>query len=205
MWRSDGMALKDAYADLTTKERDEREEFVVEACYLMRDRLRGAGGLAPARLPGRASASDYADPPAFQQCSARCCSPALCRSSRTSALGREGPEGIRRHGRARCDPGDFTTLMRQDEQIVQEVLLELGVALAAERHPSAARAERRVLDHAPDVAYLFAAMCGCSCSRLGCCAPAIDPAGYSGCLVIACTEPDLAGQPGCDMPCVRLW
>jgi len=34
------MALKDAYAQLTTKERDEREEFVVEACYLMRDRLR---------------------------------------------------------------------------------------------------------------------------------------------------------------------
>ncbi|MCW2725828.1 MAG: hypothetical protein JWN35_2749 [Frankiales bacterium] len=35
------LALKDAYADLTSKERDEREEFVVEACYLMRDRIRG--------------------------------------------------------------------------------------------------------------------------------------------------------------------
>jgi hypothetical protein len=34
------MALKDAYADLTEVERDEREEFVVEACYLMRDRFR---------------------------------------------------------------------------------------------------------------------------------------------------------------------
>ena len=34
------MALKDAYADLSEKERDEREEFVVEACYLMRDRFR---------------------------------------------------------------------------------------------------------------------------------------------------------------------
>ena len=34
------MALKDAYAELTAKERDEREEFVVEACYLMRDRFR---------------------------------------------------------------------------------------------------------------------------------------------------------------------
>jgi hypothetical protein len=34
------MALKDAYADLTEAERDEREEFVVEACYLMRDRFR---------------------------------------------------------------------------------------------------------------------------------------------------------------------
>ncbi len=35
------LALKDAYAELTTAERDEREEFVVEACYLMRDRIRG--------------------------------------------------------------------------------------------------------------------------------------------------------------------
>jgi hypothetical protein len=34
------MALKDAYAELTTAERTEREEFVVEACYLMRDRFR---------------------------------------------------------------------------------------------------------------------------------------------------------------------
>jgi hypothetical protein len=34
------MALKDAYKDLTSQERDEREEFVVEACYLMRDRFR---------------------------------------------------------------------------------------------------------------------------------------------------------------------
>jgi hypothetical protein len=35
------MALKDAYSQLTTKEREEREEFVVEGCYLMRDRFRG--------------------------------------------------------------------------------------------------------------------------------------------------------------------
>jgi hypothetical protein len=35
------LALKDAYQELSTKERDEREEFVVEACYLMRDRIRG--------------------------------------------------------------------------------------------------------------------------------------------------------------------
>ncbi len=35
------LALKDAYKELTTAERTEREEFVVEACYLMRDRIRG--------------------------------------------------------------------------------------------------------------------------------------------------------------------
>jgi hypothetical protein len=34
------LSLKDAYRELSTTEREEREEFVVEACYLMRDRFR---------------------------------------------------------------------------------------------------------------------------------------------------------------------
>ncbi len=33
------LALRDYYPQLSDKERDEREEFVVEACYLMRDRF----------------------------------------------------------------------------------------------------------------------------------------------------------------------
>ncbi|MFO1394956.1 MAG: ferritin-like domain-containing protein [Steroidobacteraceae bacterium] len=35
------LALRDFYPQLTDKERDEREEFVVEGCYLMRDRFLG--------------------------------------------------------------------------------------------------------------------------------------------------------------------
>lgn len=35
------ISLKDYYSALTDAERDEREEFVVDACYLMRDRFRG--------------------------------------------------------------------------------------------------------------------------------------------------------------------
>lgn len=35
------LALKDAYAELTTKEREEREDFVVQGCYLLRDRFQG--------------------------------------------------------------------------------------------------------------------------------------------------------------------
>lgn len=35
------LALKDYYAELTDKERAEREEFVIEGCYLMRDRFKG--------------------------------------------------------------------------------------------------------------------------------------------------------------------
>jgi hypothetical protein len=33
------LSLKEAYAELSDREREEREEFVVEACYLMRDRF----------------------------------------------------------------------------------------------------------------------------------------------------------------------
>ena len=36
------LALRDYYPQLTDAERDEREEFVVEACYLMRDRFNQA-------------------------------------------------------------------------------------------------------------------------------------------------------------------
>ncbi|MFM9701319.1 aminobenzoate oxygenase, partial [Streptomyces europaeiscabiei] len=35
------MALRDYYRQLTDAELREREEFVIEGCYLMRDRLRG--------------------------------------------------------------------------------------------------------------------------------------------------------------------
>ena len=35
------MALKDFYSNLTSRERAEREEFIAEGCFLMRDRLRG--------------------------------------------------------------------------------------------------------------------------------------------------------------------
>ncbi|MFL6114786.1 MAG: aminobenzoate oxygenase, partial [Catenulispora sp.] len=36
------LALRDYYKELTRAELDEREEFVVEGCYLMRDRLNGS-------------------------------------------------------------------------------------------------------------------------------------------------------------------
>jgi hypothetical protein len=35
------LALRDYYPKLSDKERDEREEFTVEACYAMRDRFQG--------------------------------------------------------------------------------------------------------------------------------------------------------------------
>jgi hypothetical protein len=44
-------ALRDYYPTLTDKERDEREEFAVEACYLMRDRFQAEEVWATLGLP----------------------------------------------------------------------------------------------------------------------------------------------------------
>jgi hypothetical protein len=45
------LALRDYYPQLTEKERDEREEFVVEGCYLLRDRFLGDEVWAELGLP----------------------------------------------------------------------------------------------------------------------------------------------------------
>jgi hypothetical protein len=45
------LALRDYYPQLTQKERDEREEFAVEACYAMRDRFQGEEVWAALGLP----------------------------------------------------------------------------------------------------------------------------------------------------------
>ncbi len=45
------LALRDYYPQLTQKERDEREEFLVEACYLMRDRFEAREVWAALGLP----------------------------------------------------------------------------------------------------------------------------------------------------------
>ncbi|MFJ4874613.1 ferritin-like domain-containing protein [Streptomyces sp. NPDC088745] len=47
------MALRDYYKQLSDAERKEREEFVIEGCYLMRDRLRGVEVLENFGIPRR--------------------------------------------------------------------------------------------------------------------------------------------------------
>jgi hypothetical protein len=57
-------ALRDYYKELTDAERSEREQFVIEACYLMRDRIRGAEvyenfGIAQAEAIAMTDESEY--------------------------------------------------------------------------------------------------------------------------------------------------
>jgi hypothetical protein len=54
------MALRDYYQQLTDAELREREEFVIEGCYLMRDRLRGSEVLENFGIP-KAEAEEYSE------------------------------------------------------------------------------------------------------------------------------------------------
>ncbi|MFI7406552.1 ferritin-like domain-containing protein [Streptomyces sp. NPDC049541] len=58
------MALRDYYKQLTDAELREREEFVIEGCYLMRDRLRGVEVLENFGIP-RAEAEEYSEQSEF--------------------------------------------------------------------------------------------------------------------------------------------
>ncbi|MFH8464754.1 ferritin-like domain-containing protein [Streptomyces sp. NPDC017991] len=58
------MALRDYYQQLSDAELREREEFVIEGCYLMRDRLRGTEVLENFGVP-RAEAEEYTEQSEF--------------------------------------------------------------------------------------------------------------------------------------------
>src|SRR3954471_13788283 len=58
------MALRDYYKQLTDAELREREEFVIEGCYLMRDRLRGVEVLENFGIP-KADAEKYTEQSEF--------------------------------------------------------------------------------------------------------------------------------------------
>ncbi|MFI7012142.1 ferritin-like domain-containing protein [Streptomyces sp. NPDC050145] len=58
------MALRDYYQQLTDAELREREDFVIEGCYLMRDRLRGVEVLEDFGIP-RAQAEEYTEQSEF--------------------------------------------------------------------------------------------------------------------------------------------
>ena len=80
------LALRDYYRELTARERAEREEFVVEGCYLMRNRFRMrrcGSGWASTWTSAWSSPSTRRS----SRRSARCCSAGSCRVSRTLGCG----------------------------------------------------------------------------------------------------------------------
>jgi hypothetical protein len=93
------LALRDYYPQLTEKERDEREEFAVEGCYLLRDRFLGRRGVGDARLILWTSApGTWTSRPSCSSSASRS-SAASCHDEGNRPLGPAHPQMLRADGR----------------------------------------------------------------------------------------------------------
>ncbi len=95
------MALRDYYKQLTDAELREREEFVIEGCYLMRDRLRGVEVLENFGIPrdgGRGAQRAVRVPAAVPQAAVQ---PHRALRQGHRPVGRAAAARLRRHGRLR--------------------------------------------------------------------------------------------------------
>ena len=114
------LALRDYYPQLTQKERDEREEFAVEACYLMRDRFLAEEVWETLGLPVEECVA-YVDSSASCATFARACSRASCRRSRTSACGdRRSAAPTPTWAFSATRDVDGEALMRDDERVAAQ-------------------------------------------------------------------------------------
>ncbi|MEU5048526.1 ferritin-like domain-containing protein [Streptomyces sp. NPDC021096] len=115
------MALRDYYKQLSDAELREREEFVIEGCYLMRDRLRGEEVLAGFGIPA-AEAEELSERSAYLQIFRKLLFSRIVPCVRDIGLWGE------RLQRAYADMGVFEMgdanldqLMAQDEEIAEEL------------------------------------------------------------------------------------
>jgi hypothetical protein len=120
------LALKDYYAELTEKERAEREEFVVEGCYLMRDRFRGEEIFQQLGMPV-AECMEYVDNSQMYQLYQSLLFTRIVPCVRDIGLwGDKVQKAYADMGVIDAAKGDLTTLMRQDEEIAEEYDRELA-------------------------------------------------------------------------------
>ncbi|MFV0127813.1 ferritin-like domain-containing protein [Streptomyces sp. HMX112] len=127
------MALRDYYQQLTDAELREREEFVIEGCYLMRDRLRGVEVLENFGI-GRKEAEEYAENSEFLHLFRKLLFSRIVPCVKDIGLWGE------RLQRAYVDMGVFELgdssldlLMSQDEEIAERLDRERFAAEEAER------------------------------------------------------------------------
>ena len=120
------LALRDYYPQLTQAERDEREEFCVDACYRMRDRFLGEEVWERWGCPTRSA--EYVEHSELQRSSAASSSCASCPILKDIGLwGPQDPAG------AFADMGvlgfadaDIDAAMAKDEQVAEELDREAG-------------------------------------------------------------------------------
>ncbi|MFJ3163535.1 ferritin-like domain-containing protein [Streptomyces kanasensis] len=134
------MALRDYYRQLTDAERREREDFVIEGCYLMRDRLRGVEVLENFGIPKR-EAEEMSERSEFLQLFRKLLFSRIVPCVKDIGLWGE------RLQKAYLDMGVFDLgdsnldlLMAEDEEIAERLDAERFAAEEAERVAEVARA-----------------------------------------------------------------
>jgi para-aminobenzoate N-oxygenase AurF len=134
------MALRDYYAQLSDAERREREEFVIQGCYLMRDRLRGTEVLEGFGVPA-AEADRLAETSPYLQMFRQLLFSRIVPCVKD--IGLWGPKLQQAYvdmGVFELGDSNLDELMRQDEEIAEQ--------LDAERFAAEEQARRAEVDSA---------------------------------------------------------
>jgi hypothetical protein len=127
------MALRDYYAQLSDAERREREEFVIQGCYLMRDRLRGAEVLENFGV-GAAEANEIAERSPYLQVFRQLLFSRIVPCVKDIGLwGKELQQAYVDMGVLELGDSNLDELMRQDEEIAEHLDAERFVAEEAAR------------------------------------------------------------------------
>jgi hypothetical protein len=120
------LALKDYYAELSSSELADREEFVVEGCYLMRDRFRGQEIYEQLGLPVD-QCMEYVDNSQMYRLYQTLLFSRIVPCVRDIGLwGDKVQKAYADMGVLDAAKGDLTALMRQDEEIAEEYDRELA-------------------------------------------------------------------------------
>jgi hypothetical protein len=127
------MALRDYYAQLSRAELREREEFVIQGCYLMRDRLRGAEVLHNFGI-GAAEAEEVAEQSEYLQLFRKLLFSRIVPCVKDIGLwGKELQEAYVDMGVFELGDSNLDDLMRQDEEIAEQLDAERFAAEEAAR------------------------------------------------------------------------
>ena len=115
------MALRDYYAQLSDAERREREEFVIQGCYLMRDRLRGAELLENFGIP-RAEAETITEQSPYLQMFRKLLFSRIVPCVKDIGLwGKDLQNAYVDMGVFELGDSNLDELMRQDEEIAEQL------------------------------------------------------------------------------------
>jgi hypothetical protein len=115
------LALKDYYAELTSRERAEREDFVVEGCYLMRDRFTGVEVFETLGLPVRECLDHVQHAETFRVYQSLLFTRIVPCVKDIGLWGEKVQRAYTDLGVLEAAKGDLTALMRQDEEIADEI------------------------------------------------------------------------------------